>query len=283
MHSRYDEFSLDPRQPDSGSSAFIEALYHFITAVDKYDCAAMLRPWAQSWVAALETVKSLDHKVLRRLAWIYFQLGDRAGFERTVRTLVVEFPPSGAGEMDFFGDADGGHEAEVIAEAPGLEESISSHRCALVNTLLSSVRHLEKGAFGGMSNHCAVRSAPYEDREACQDRLRKTAIRHLLSCGFWPLPRDPRGVSLTPRELERLVSGVSSMTIGAAGSSSAGFAHPLSTYSRPGLDDGMASATSVYSAASRLNSQVNGTPHGLPSRHVYCTAFPSGDKAGQST
>ncbi|KAJ1324706.1 BTB/POZ domain-containing protein [Microdochium nivale] len=275
MHSRYDDFSLDPRQPDTGSIAFIEALYHFITAVDKYDCASMLRPWAQSWVAVLADVQTMDFRTLKRLAWIYFQLGDRAGFQRTVRTLVVEFPPSGVGAADFFGEVDDG-EGDIIAEAPGLEESITSHRCALIKALLSTVQHLEKGAFSGYSNQCAVRSAPHEDREACQDRLRKTAIRHLLSCGFWPLPRDPRSVTLTPRELWRLVSGANT-----TGTASSEAAQSASTYSRPGLDDGMASSMSVYSAASRLNSQVNGTPHGLPSRHLYCTALPrGGDRMG---
>ncbi|KAH7020784.1 uncharacterized protein B0I36DRAFT_367268 [Microdochium trichocladiopsis] len=272
MHSRYDDFSLDPRLPDGGSNAFIEALYDFITTVDKYDCAGMTRPWAQSWISLLKGTRTSDRKMLRRLAWIYYQLGDREGFESTVRTLIVEFPPSEAGEMEFFGDGDEAAGEEIIAEAPGLEDSISSHRCSVVNSLLAPIRHLEKGAFGGMSNFCAVTSAPYEEREACQERLRRAAIRHLLSCGFWPLPRDLKLVSLTPRELERLLGRVSSMSISTSPTSNP----PLGTYSRAGLDDTMASpAMSVYAAASRVNSQVNGTPHALSSRHMCCTVSPS--------
>lgn len=287
MHGRYDDFSLDTRLPDSGSSGFIEALYDFMTVVDKYDCTGITRPWSQSWVSLLMEAPTMNRQLLRRIAWILYQLGDRAGYESVVRTMVIEFPPSGLGELEMFGDMDESRDDEVIAEAPGLEgaycplsserprhvwltcvfglpDSIISHRCSLINTLLGSVRHLEKAAFSGMSNCCAVRSAPHEEREACQERLRMAAIRHLLLCGFWPLPRDLKSVSLTPRELERLLAKVNATTVTSA---------LPSTYSRPGLDDTMASqAMSVYAAASRLNSQVNGTPHVLAGPHVHCKA-----------
>jgi len=264
MHGRYEDFSLDTRLPDSGSSGFIEALYDFMTVVDKYDCAGMTRPWSQSWVSLLREAPTMDRQLLRRIAWILYQLGDRAGYESVVRTLVIEFPPSGLGELEMFGDVGEDQDDEIIAEAPGLEDSIASHRRSLINTLLDSVRHLEKTAFSGMSSYCAVRSAPNEEREACQERLRMAAIRHLLLCGFWPLPRDLKSVSLTPRELERLLAKVNATTVTSA---------LPSTYSRPGLDDTMASqAMSVYAAASRLNSQVNGTPHVLAGPHVHCKA-----------
>ena len=121
MHGRYEDFSLDTRLPDSGSSGFIEALYDFMTVVDKYDCAGMTRPWSQSWVSLLREAPTMDRQLLRRMAWILYQLGDRAGYESVVRTLVIEFPPSGLGELEMFGDVGDDQDDEIIAEAPGLE------------------------------------------------------------------------------------------------------------------------------------------------------------------
>lgn len=110
-HCRFDLVS-EIRAHDTST---IGDLYDIAVVTDKYDCTALIRPWAQKWSLFNNMVGEQITSDLYRLAWISWELGDIGLFKRVFNAMVCRIPPATAEEA-----SDTQWPSDVL-EPPGLQ------------------------------------------------------------------------------------------------------------------------------------------------------------------
>lgn len=69
----------------------LEDLYQIAVLTDKYDCTALVRPWATSWLAAASAlVPNAFTNDLEKISWVAWEYGDKTLFERATRSLIIQ-------------------------------------------------------------------------------------------------------------------------------------------------------------------------------------------------
>ncbi len=85
MHCRFDKV------PPVHYEIPLDDLYQIAILTDKYDCTALVRPWARAWLASMDTYYSSNATIpmLERISWIAWEYGDKDLFEKAARSLVL--------------------------------------------------------------------------------------------------------------------------------------------------------------------------------------------------
>lgn len=69
----------------------LEDLYQIAVLTDKYDCTALVRPWATSWLAAASAlVPNAFTNDLEKISWVAWEYGDKTLFKRATRSLIIQ-------------------------------------------------------------------------------------------------------------------------------------------------------------------------------------------------
>ncbi|GAW27407.1 putative nuclear pore protein [Rosellinia necatrix] len=91
------------RVPTHNEPMLIPDLYEICVIADKYDMVRILRPWAKGWLsyalrsAEVGTVHPLSHNY-NKLLWVAWVFGDKVGFEKLAKELLLQFYPTRNGE-----------------------------------------------------------------------------------------------------------------------------------------------------------------------------------------
>ncbi|KAJ1324124.1 BTB/POZ domain-containing protein [Microdochium nivale] len=225
VHSQYQHM----KSVNGTHGETVNNLYDLMVAVDKYDCVALMRPWAASW-AVCKGVHTNSAEMFRA-AWVLYQLGHKAGYESIVTRLATQFAPSA---RDF-----GLFEASVLP--PQLLENVRLLRTKLVQSLLDPVRANIQSLLKGSSKPvglCTEASVGVQDKLACEASMLGDLLRKLHNHNLWPLPDD-----------EKATMGAVTMSATIKSLAMSKPVHPSPSAS-PGPFSGKGASTSMFSSPS---------------------------------
>ncbi|KXJ96211.1 hypothetical protein Micbo1qcDRAFT_201526 [Microdochium bolleyi] len=201
MHGNWSDFTMGS---SFGPNSKVDSLYHFLVLTDKYDCTKLVQPWVKSWLCSLSAIIMRNHRVLYMLSWIYFQLGDRLGYEEVVTSIA-----SGSGRSAV--------KPLLPALPPNLEANITSTRTACLNSVLNPVRLILQDLAGDDESkkrkYCRYQEAdshnPNNDNDTweCPDRILGALIRGLTSAKLWPL-RETSQIMESPYSIQETLNKI---------------------------------------------------------------------------
>ncbi|KAH7034599.1 uncharacterized protein B0I36DRAFT_381501 [Microdochium trichocladiopsis] len=195
MHGKYQSWIF---RTHSGPRVIeLEHIYDFLVVVDKYDCIALVAPWAQFWCAWFDKVPAHTPTAtsLYYLAWIYYQLGQTARYEHVVTELIYSVHP----EATF-------KSPEVLP--PFLNEIICNTRTEVTIQLLDTARffirqltHEEKVIKDQFRTQRRDKDGQIHEDHACADRILGTLISVLAQHRLWPIPAAADVVKVSPQSV----------------------------------------------------------------------------------
>ncbi|KAH7020785.1 uncharacterized protein B0I36DRAFT_367269 [Microdochium trichocladiopsis] len=208
MHSNFS--GLVPIEAKDTERAPIRHMYDLVVAADKYKCVALLRPFADGWVQLLLDVKVNEERDLLRMAWIYYQLGYKHGYTRTITQLVVGFPP-------WIDDTITPQDLAPSALPPGLSETLIHYRSHMIRDLIDPVERVVLRFLSttpGLKGHCMSSLSEPKDRQDCEHRILGKLICDLNKHNMWPIPELEK-LPCSPEALARITTPVFSGREGA--------------------------------------------------------------------
>ncbi|KAJ1330874.1 BTB/POZ domain-containing protein [Microdochium nivale] len=201
MHGDWTAFSIGP---EFTPACNVATLYDLLVLLDKYDCVAMIRPWAHAWIVALDKVTMRSHKVLCMLSWIYYQLGHKDNYETVVRALlkldaeVVTMVPRG------------------LVLPPELRDSREKARITQIEHIISQVQECMDDLLGSEESrgtkycqrlYTLENNDTEQDRLHCANRILGALVRGLVNADLWPIP-NPAQIPVSPNSLRRVVESI---------------------------------------------------------------------------
>ncbi|KXJ85571.1 hypothetical protein Micbo1qcDRAFT_169313 [Microdochium bolleyi] len=176
MHGQFQRMA-----PIAGAQrSTIQRLYDVVVVADKYDCIALLRPWAASWTLCYKADLFTAEHELFCLAWIFYQVGYISGYETVVTQLVLTTPP---------GPADDPRASMILP--PKLYETVTFLRAKLIASLLDPIRtNVERLIKGGSRSVGLCRERVSKKHKLrCESSMLGELLRSLHESRLWPIPK----------------------------------------------------------------------------------------------
>ncbi|KAH7033665.1 uncharacterized protein B0I36DRAFT_321861 [Microdochium trichocladiopsis] len=181
--------------------------YEIVVLADKYSCLKLLQPWANIWALDLDPYRAVAPRVLCRVAWLSYKLGEPKVYSAAIRRLVVRFPADSE-ELELA--------LASMTLPPSLEDSIYHERLAHITLVLDEIQqcldelidiNLKPSPYCHLEGGRGSKTIDWDVID-CHAKLLGSLIQILARDKLWPLPKPSGLTDLSLRELGCTVSAM---------------------------------------------------------------------------
>ncbi|KAI0550338.1 hypothetical protein F4679DRAFT_207908 [Xylaria curta] len=195
IHGRFDQV------PRYECVLNIRDLYDISVVTDKYDMAHVIRPWASGWLRSAHRLNECSYLFLREQycheqLWIYWELGDKANFEKVANILLLN--SSAISTLRYKG----------VQEPPDIYEIIEETRLSILKKLLTALENIIEGLIRKDKKLCAKSQKEQKSQGDCLASMLGTGIQSLYSNGLWPIPKPADAKYLSVSSLSKTLQKV---------------------------------------------------------------------------
>ncbi|KAJ1329837.1 BTB/POZ domain-containing protein 3/6 [Microdochium nivale] len=206
--------------PASSNKSFIghrpitlRQLYDLVIVADYCDSLAILRPWVDSWIKAMNAKETTQGAIMRS-AWVFFKLGLEDRYEEAVTQLAIEFPrlsqtESSRRKLPEVIPADFTDAVESLRRqaSDALLKTVHHNIDALVSTgsvpLGLCKRYEHTLAQGNTRHHILALNETLD----CEARILGYLQRELHKHQLWPLPKT-EDLAISPSALHETLKSI---------------------------------------------------------------------------